>query len=83
MLSSNNSYNLRVSIQLSIGPDLPPVKGDPFKLEQVFINLIDNAMKYMEKGGITIDNEPLRTIKLSLLFKTPGRYSTGAPLAHL
>ena len=42
------------SIKLSAGPDLPLVKGDSFKLEQVFINLIDNALKYMEKGGITI-----------------------------
>ncbi len=42
-------------INLSVDPDLPPVQGDPFKLEQVFINLIDNAMKYTEKGGITIE----------------------------
>ncbi len=41
-------------INLSAGPDLPTVQGDPFKLEQIFINLIDNAMKYTEKGGITI-----------------------------
>ena len=30
------------------------IKGDPFKLEQAFINLIDNAIKYSEQGGITI-----------------------------
>ena len=30
---------------------------DPFKLEQVFINLIDNAIKYTEAGGITIRME--------------------------
>lgn len=41
-------------INLAAGPDLPTMQGDPFKLEQVFINLIDNAMKYTEKGGITI-----------------------------
>jgi len=42
------------SIDIIAEPDLPIIKGDPFKLEQVFVNLIDNAMKYMEKGGITI-----------------------------
>ncbi|MCX8022346.1 MAG: ATP-binding protein [Syntrophorhabdaceae bacterium] len=30
------------------------IKADPFRLEQMFINLIDNAIKYTEKGKITI-----------------------------
>lgn len=42
------------SVRIIAPQNLPLVKGDPFKLEQVFINLIDNALKYMEKGGITI-----------------------------
>ncbi|RKY99755.1 MAG: hypothetical protein DRQ10_05600 [Candidatus Hydrothermota bacterium] len=32
----------------------PVIKGDPFKLEQVFVNLIDNAIKYTEKGEVSI-----------------------------
>lgn len=31
------------------------IMGDYFKLEQLLINLIDNAIKYTEHGGITID----------------------------
>jgi len=33
---------------------LPHLKADPFLLEQMLINLVDNAIKYTEKGGITI-----------------------------
>ncbi len=34
--------------------NLPLIKADPFKLEQVFVNLIDNAVKYTEKGEVVI-----------------------------
>ena len=34
--------------------NLPIIMADPFKLEQVFINLIDNAIKYTERGEVII-----------------------------
>lgn len=45
--------DLRVSID--IDENLPPFKGDGFLLEQMFINLVDNAVKYTpEEGAIGI-----------------------------
>jgi two-component system phosphate regulon sensor histidine kinase PhoR len=33
------------------------IKGDPFKLEQLLTNLIDNALKYTDKGQISVDTQ--------------------------
>jgi len=68
-----------VFVHLSIDPDLPAVQGDPFKLEQVFINLIDNALKYTEKGGITIEMKSQRG-KIVITLQDTG---AGIPPEHL
>ena len=44
--------NLRLIIDVE--KDIPDIKADPFKLEQMFINLIENAIKYTEEGEIKI-----------------------------
>ncbi|MGB9595189.1 MAG: sensor histidine kinase, partial [Candidatus Poribacteria bacterium] len=43
-----------LEIKLMIEENLPEIEADIFKLEQVFINIIDNAIKYTEKGEIDI-----------------------------
>ena len=48
-LTEKNLY-----FKLNMADNFPIIKADSFKLEQMFINLIDNALKYTEKGGITI-----------------------------
>lgn len=43
-----------VSLTLEADDDLPRLEVDPYKFEQIFINLIDNALRYTSEGGIIV-----------------------------
>ena len=57
-----------LTLVLHVENEIPPIMADAFKLEQALINLIDNAVKYTEKGTIAlslrhIDNQIMIEIK--------------------
>jgi len=41
-------------LRLELPAEIPSVWGDAFRLEQMLTNLVDNALKYTDKGGVTI-----------------------------
>ncbi len=49
-----------VEIVRQFGPDLPAIQADPAQLQQVFVNLLNNAAEAMGGGGtITLATRPL------------------------
>jgi len=43
-----------VTLEEEIAKDLPTIEADPIRLSQVLLNLIHNAVKFTDKGYITI-----------------------------
>ncbi len=43
-----------LGLKLEIEPDLPAIPADPFKIEQILINLLDNAIKYTDRGEVRL-----------------------------
>jgi len=71
-----------ITLVLDLGENLPPVKGDARQLQQVFLNLITNAMAAMETGGtLTIRSLLERSTRRAVaLFQDTG---TGIPPDHI
>jgi len=48
----NTLLTKKIRLEARLAPGLPRVVGDPSEMQQVFINLINNAMDAMKGGGI-------------------------------
>ena len=43
-----------LTLEIELDPAIPRLVCDPFRLEQVFINLVQNSLRYTDKGTISI-----------------------------
>ena len=70
MLLQAKKKNLRFDV--SVDDDVPEVViGDPFRLKQIIMNLVSNAIKFTEKGlvSVGIRTEKIRKQKIALRFE--------------
>jgi signal transduction histidine kinase/CheY-like chemotaxis protein len=62
--------NKGLNFELKINPDIPQnIKADSGKLRQILINLLGNAIKFTQQGGVMLQvyTQPLPTLTMLLL----------------
>ncbi len=62
----------KLSISSNIEENIPKIEADTYKIEQMLINLIDNAIKYTEKGGIDISVKSMFANKIKIEINDSG-----------
>ena len=62
----------KLKLEISITDQLTYIYADEFKLQQLFINLIDNAIKYSKKGTIYVTIERLSQNGIKVIVKDEG-----------
>lgn len=43
-----------LNLQAIYGSDVPLIRGDGLRMEQIIINMLDNAIRYTESGNVTV-----------------------------
>lgn len=65
-------------------PDLPaPMDGDPDRIKQVFVNILDNALKYTKQGGRIVTVAEIKDDKITITVSDTGCGISEEDLPHV
>lgn len=73
----------KILIDVETPSNLPPILGDPFRLQQVVSNLLGNAIKYTPRGGHIWMRAELRGLELVASVTDTGIGIPAADLPHV
>jgi len=72
-----------VTLKLDLEPDLPHLEADRLRMEQVFNNLLDNALKYTPTGNIITLGANRRGERVEMWVKDTGQGILSTDLPHI
>ena len=61
-----------ITLRLEVPPDLPPALADRDRLQQILINLVDNAIKFTPAGQVTLSAQKASSSHLEVVVTDTG-----------
>ncbi|HEY0828285.1 MAG TPA: ATP-binding protein [Bacilli bacterium] len=61
-----------LEIKAGLQRDLPMVYADGLRMEQIILNLMDNAIRYTEKGSITVQTKRANANEITIVIEDTG-----------
>lgn len=70
MMFAGAAWDKGVELTYSVGPEFhDAVRGDFFRLKQILINLLSNALKFTDQGGVSLRLETTRLLDSGVTLK--------------
>ena len=78
----------KLSLTVTVDPGIPPILlGDPTRLTQILLNLMSNAIKFTQQGGVQVriekSQQTLTTVRVRFIVQDTGIGMSADELPHI